>query len=295
MWLLYVSCAWVAGIFLGSKIGLPLFSLAFGLIPFALIPFLRSKRKLLIVAGLCLFTLLGGGLHFPSSLPPADEHSLSFYNDQGIVEIQGMVAEEPDIRDRYCLLTFSAREIAVNDEKEEVEGTVLIRVPRYPTYRYGDVLKVSGELETPLQFEDFDYKSYLERQGIYSVIYYPLVEVLDHGQGSKPLQWIYSLRERLSASVARALPEPQGSLAQAILLGLRGNIPDSVYEAFSRTGTAHLLAISGLHISIIIAMFLSFGILVFGRQRSIYIWLTLAIIWLYALLAGMHGKPIFDS
>ncbi|MGD2065285.1 MAG: DNA internalization-related competence protein ComEC/Rec2 [Dehalococcoidia bacterium] len=292
MWLLYVSCAWVAGIFLGSKIGLPLFALAFGLIPFTLIPFLRSKRKILIVVGLCLSTLLGGAFHFPSSLPPADEHALSFYNDLGTAEIQGIVAEEPDVRDRYCLLTFSASEITVNGEKEEVSGTALIRVPRYPAYRYGDVLKVTGELETPPQFEDFDYEIYLARQGIYSIIYYPRLEVLDRGKGSKPLQWIYSLRGRLSASLAGALPEPQGSLAQAILLGLRGNIPDSVYDAFSRTGTAHLLAISGLHISIIIAMLLSFGILVFGRQRSIYIWLTLAITWLYVLLAGMHPPII---
>ena len=292
MWLLYVSCAWVAGIFLGSKISLPLPALAFGLIPFALIPFLPGSKKTLIVAGLCLFALLGGGLRFPSSLPPVDEHSLCFYNDKGTVEIQGMVVEEPDIRDRYCLLTFSATEIIANDEKEEVSGTALIRVPRYPTYHYGDVLKITGKLETPPQFEDFDYKNYLARQGIYSVIYYPRVEVLDRGQGLKPLQWIYSLRERLSASLARALPEPQGSLAQGILLGLRGNIPDSLYEAFSRTGTAHLLAISGLHISIIIAMLLSFGILVFGRRRSIYIWLTLALMWLYALLAGMHPPII---
>ncbi len=292
MWLLYVSCAWVGGIFLGSKIGLPLVALAFGLIPFALMPFLRSKRNILILAGLCLSTLLAGALHFPSSLPPPNEHSLCSYNDLGIVEVQGMVAEEPDVRDRYCLLTFSASEIAVNDEKEEVAGIALVRVPLYPTYHYGDVLNVTGLLETPPQFEDFDYRSYLARQGIYSVIYYPGVEILERRQGSKPLEWIYSLRERLSASLARALPEPQGSLAQAVLLGLRGNLPDSLYEAFSRTGTAHILAISGLHISIIIAIFLSFGILVFGRQRSIYIWLTLAITWLYALLAGMHPPII---
>jgi competence protein ComEC len=292
MWLLYVSCAWVVGIFLGSKISPPLLALAFGLIPFAFIPFFPRGKKTLIVVGLCLFALLGGGLYLPSSLPPADEHSLRFYNDTGIIEILGMVAEEPDIRDTYCLLTFSASEIIINGEKEQLSGTALIRLPRYPTYHYGDVLKVSGELETPPQFEDFDYKGYLARQGIYSVIYYPDVEVLDHGQGFKPLQWIYSLRERLSASLARALPEPQGSLAQAILLGLRGNIPDSLYSAFSRTGTAHLLAISGLHISIIIAMLLSFGILVFGRQRSIYIWLTLALMWLYTMLAGMHPPII---
>jgi len=73
---------------------------------------------------------------------------------------------------------------------------------------------------------------------------------------------------------------------------LRGNIPDSLYQAFSRTGTAHLLAISGLHVGIITAMLLSFGILVFGRQRSLYIWLALVLIWLYALLAGMRPPII---
>jgi competence protein ComEC len=206
--------------------------------------------------------------------------------------MQGMVTEGPDIRDRYCLLTFSASEITVNGERKEVSGTALIRVPRYPAYHYGDVLKVTGKLKTPHQFEDFDYRTHLARQGIYSVIYYPEVALLARGQGSEPLQWIYSLRQRLAASLARALPEPQGSLAQGILLGLRGNIPDSLNQAFSRTGTAHLLAISGLNISIIIALFLSLFTLLFGRQRSVYIWLTLVFIWLYALLAGMHPPVI---
>ena len=131
-----------------------------------------------------------------------------------------MVVEEPEIRDRYCLLTFSAGEIIVDGERKEISGKASVRVPRYPTYHYGDVLKITGKLQTPPQLEDFDYKTYLERQGIYSVFYYPGVELLDRGQGLKPLQWIYASRERLSASLARALPEPQGSLAQAILLGL---------------------------------------------------------------------------
>ena len=292
MWLLWASAAWVAGVFLGSKISLPWPTLFIGLIPFAFMPFLSNGRKILIVAGICLLALLGGGLRFPSSLPPVDEHSLCFYNDKGTVEIQGMVAEEPDVESRYCSLTFSAHEMTVNGETKQISGTALVRVPRYPAYHYGDVLEVNGQLETPYQSEDFDYKTYLAHQGVYSVIYYPSVELLDRGQGIPPLQWIYSLRERLAASLARALPEPQGSLAQAILLGLRGNIPYSLSEAFSRTGTAHLLAISGLHMSIIIAIFLSLGVLLFGRRRSTYIWLALAFTWLYALLAGMHPPII---
>jgi competence protein ComEC len=263
-----------------------------GLVPFALIPLRPGSRKTLIVAGLCLLAILGGVIRCPSLFPPADEHSLRFYNDKGIVEIQGMVAEEPDIRDRLCLLTFSASEATVNGERKRVSGTALIQVPRYPAYHYGDVFNVTGKLETPQPFDNFDYRTYLARQGIYSVIYYPKVELLGQGEGVKPLQWIYSLRERLAAALARALPEPQGSLAQGILLGLRGNIPDSLNDAFSRTGTAHILAISGLNISIVIAMFLSLGALLFGRQRSLYIWLALAFTWLYTLLAGMNPPVI---
>jgi len=292
MWLLYISCAWVAGIFLGSKVGLPLLALSLGLLPFLFIPLFHDSKKTLIVIGLCLLALLGGGLRFPSSLSQIDEHSLCFYNDKGTVEIQGMIIEEPDTRSRSCLLKLSASETNIGGEGKEVSGVALIQVPRYPTYYYGDILQVTGKLETPLPFDDFDYKNYLARQGIYSVIYYPKIEILDRGKGFPPLQWLYSFRERLSASLARALPEPQGALAQAILLGIRGNIPDSLNQTFSRTGTAHILAISGLHISIIIGMLLSLGILVFGHKNSLYVWLALIAIWLYALLTGMRPPVI---
>lgn len=295
MWLLYISCAWVAGIFIGSQVSLPLVVIPLGLLPFLFIPLFRDKRESLILTGLCFFAFIGGGLYFPTSLPQIDEHSVCSYNDRndrGTVEIQGMLKEEPDVRDRYCLLTISTSEIAIEGEKKEVSGEVLIRVSRYPEYHYGDVIKVTGELETPSTFEDFDYKSYLEHQGIYSISYYPRIEVIAEGKGFTPLQWLYSFRESLSNSLARALPEPQGSLAQGILLGMTSNIPYSVRQAFSRTGTAHILAISGLHMSIIIGILLSFLVLIFGRQRSIYIWLTLIAIWIYALLTGMHPPVI---
>jgi competence protein ComEC len=292
MWLLYISCAWVAGIFVGSQVSLPLIVIPLGLVPFLFILLFPDRRKSLIVMGLCFFAFIGGGIYFPTSLPQIDEQHVGFYDDTGIVEIRGMVKEDPDVRDRYSLLRISTSEITIEGEKKEVSGDILIRVSRYPEYHYGDVLNVTGELETPPTFEDFDYRSYLEHQGIYSISYYPRIEVLDEGKGFKPLQWLYSFRESLSDSLAGALPEPQGSLAQGILLGIRSNVPYSVTQAFSRTGTAHILAISGLHISIIIGILLSFLILVFGKQRYIYIWLTFIAVWIYALLTGMHPPVI---
>lgn len=150
------------------------------------------------------------------------------------------------------------------------------------------MLAVTGELETPAEFADFDYRSYLAHQGIYSTMVYPRLEILERDQGIGPLAWIYSFRNGLSLSLSNTLPEPQASLAQALLLGERGMLPESVRADFSRSGGAHLLAISGLHLTILAGMILSLGIWLFGRRHNTYIWLTLGVVWLYALLTGLH-------
>ena len=288
MTLIYLSAAWVIGIYLGSKIALPWGIIFIGFLPLCLIPFLSQYKKPLILVGFCLFTLLGGCIRFQSSLPIINEQHIQFYNDKGTAAIEGMICTEPELRNTTSILQLSASAIQIDGAKREISGKALIRVSRYQEYHYGDILKVTGELETPPQFDDFDYKGYLARQGIYSVINYPKIEILDTGKGFKPLGWIYSLRNRLSQSLSLALTEPQASLAQGILLGLRGNIPYSLQDAFSRSGTAHLLAISGLHLSIIIGIILSAGIWLFGRRYSIYICLAFVAIWLYALMTGMR-------
>ena len=121
---------------------------------------------------------------------------------------------------------------------------------------------------------------------------YPKIEVLDTGKGFKPLAWVYSLRSRLAQNLTRVLPEPQASLAQGIVLGIRSNIPLSLKNDFARSGTAHLLAISGINLSIMAGILLSMGIWLFGRRHYLYVWLALGIIWLYALITGMHPPVV---
>lgn len=73
---------------------------------------------------------------------------------------------------------MSASAINSNDDWRTVSGTVLLFIPRYPSYSYGDELMVTGELETPPQLDDFDYLGYLAHQGIYTTMLYPEVEVV---------------------------------------------------------------------------------------------------------------------
>ena len=290
--LIYLSCAWVAGIFVGSKLNLSLSFILIGLIPLPLLFFGSKYKKPIILASLCLIALFGGIFCFQSSQPAVDESCLQFYNDRGTVEIKGIVDTDPDIREKTTHLRLSATEIRLDKGWQQVSGTALLFVPRYPAYSYGDTLLVTGELETPPQLDDFDYRGYLAHQGIYSTMLYPKIELVEGGKGVKPLEWVYSLRSRLSQTLAKVLPEPQASLAQCIVLGIRGNIPSSFNANFSRSGTAHLLAISGLHLSIIVGILLSLGIWLFGRRHYTYIWLALGTIWLYALVTGMHPPVV---
>jgi len=292
MTLVYLSIAWVIGIYLGSKFALPWATIFIGLLPLCLIPFLLNYKKQLLLASFCLLSLFGGCLRFQTSLPVVNGQHLQFYNDKGTVVVEGMVCTEPETRSTASIFQLSVSKLRINGAYAEVSGKAVVSVLRYHEYHYGDVLRITGKLETPPQSDDFSYKDYLARQGIYSIINYPRIEILDTGKGFKPLAWIYSLRNRLSQSLSQALPEPQASLAQGILLGQRGNIPYSLNQAFSRTGTAHVLAISGINITIVIGMLLAAGIWLFGKRYSIYIWLALLIIWLYALLTGMNPPVV---
>lgn len=175
--LIYLSCAWVAGIFLGSNIYLPLVLILTGLIPLPLLFFTRQHRKIIILASLGLIALFAAAAYSYSSLHKVDESSLRFYNNHGIVEIKGMVAGDPEVRDKSTHVTLSAAEIKPDGEWRKVEGKALLFVPRYPPYKYGDILIVTGKLETPPQLDDFDYKGYLAHQGIYATMLYPRIEL----------------------------------------------------------------------------------------------------------------------
>jgi competence protein ComEC len=290
--LIYLSCTWVAGIWLGHYFGSPpALSLA-GLVPLGALFFTRGHRKPLVLAGLGIIILVLASAYAYGSLYRTDAGRISFYNDRGVTEIKGTVSGDPDVRDTSARLTLAAAEIKLDDGWREVEGKILAVVPRYPAYRYGDYLHVTGELETPPQLGDFDYRGYLAHQDIPTTVYYPRIEVLETGRGWLPLVKVYALRSRLAEVLAQVLPEPQAALAQDIVLGIRSNVPDDLQHDFAVSGTAHLLAISGLHIGIMTGVLLGIGLWLFGRRRYLYVWLTMGSIWFYALITGFNPPVV---
>ena len=107
-----------------------------------------------------------------------------------------------------------------------------------------------------------------------------------------PMQLLNSLRGRLSTSLERNLPSPQAELARALLLGQRDDLPAELSEEWRRAGTAHLLAISGLHVSVVLGVALITSVMFFGRRRGLYVLLPLGIVWAYAVLSGLNPPVV---
>ncbi len=256
------------------------------------LPFLWSKKKTRTI--LILFVALLGGIfraqlayHIPTS---AD---IDFYNDQPEkISVEGIVSEDPDVRTDQIKLTLKLNKKSegleqdrkvIQGKKTTVEGKILITTSRYPEYQYGDKLKITGKLKTPVEFEKFSYKNYLQRYHIYSVIYNPKIEVLSQGHGNPLFASLFRLKKLFENSLNRVFPEPYASFEAGLLLGSRKGIPEDLTEKFNITGLTHIIAISGYNITIIVSLMMA---LLAGLGRRFSIIFSLVGILLFTIFVG---------
>jgi len=256
---------------------------------------LRGQRRGRWIGGLALMLLLGAWRYHARPLTlcatPAD---LAFYHRDSEripwATIEGVVVGYPDVRDVQTYYRVRAESLTIAGQSWPVKGDVLIQASRFPTYAYGDRLRASGSLQTPPTFDDFDYRAYLARQGIYSLLRRARVEKIGQGEGSPFWALLYGLRARGSALLNRVLPEPAAGLANGMLLGIESGIPPAVDEAFQATGTSHVIVISGSNVALLSGLLLGLFRRLLGKRRAALP--TAAGIVLYILLVGADPAAV---
>ena len=248
MTLIYLSTAWLIGIAAAHYFSPPLTVVGLlTVLPLAALLLWRDDSKVRRIAACGLFLLLGSA-RYTLSLPDLDSPGhIAAYRDQGEVTLWGRAIGAPDVRDTYTNLRLAVDRVRIDDEEHLVRGRILVRASRYPIYRYGDELEVEGKLETPPVFKEFSYRDYLAWQGIHGMVGWPKIRLLSRGGGSPIYRTLLSFKARAQATIARILPEPEASLLTGILLGVEAGIPEGVKDAFSATGTTHVIAISGFN------------------------------------------------
>ena len=204
------------------------------------------QYKKFVIIGFCILFLVAGIWRHQQAELKITDNELGRYNDlEQKITLIGQIIKEPDVREKNIKLTI---------KPEKIKGKVLVTINRYPQYQYGDKLKITGNLKTPLEFEDFNYKDYLAKDGIYSVIYWPEIEILDRENYRSPTSIIYakilSFKNKLRESIYQNLSPPQSSILGAMILGDKSRISQEWKERLNYAGVRHLTAVSGMHIPI---------------------------------------------
>lgn len=197
-------------------------------------------------------------------------------------KVQGIVADESEFKNdraKYVL--------AVGDD-----FNILIQVPKYPKYQYGDEILVKGKIEEPDNFtEDFDWKAHLAKDDIYLTAYNPQIEILTSDKGDRIYATLYKFKNKLENIFKENLAEPHASFLAGITLGSKSGIPEDVYEKFKATGTAHIVALSGYNISII-AWAVMGALMFFMVARNTSFWISIVVIVLFVLMTGASASVV---
>ena len=300
--LLWIALSFITGIVIASLFSLSAYiwlGIVIGLL--LILIFLRIPRfsnssisKIYFRFPLSAFTvifLFFGAWWFQIRQPNIDAFHVAFYNDRDYeMLVTGTLAEPPDYRDTYTNLRLNVEALDSGSGDLPVSGLLLVRVQQNQTYEYGQRVRVRGSLKTPPEDEEFSYRDYLARDGVYSYMSIAEVTSLPGNGGSVVRAAVYKLKDKMLQNTYRLFNDPEASLLAGILLGVDTGLTKDLQNAFKNTGTAHIIAISGFNIAIIAGIFFSMFKTIFGeRLGAVFAILAIAF---YTFLVGADAAVV---
>jgi len=188
--------------------------------------------------------------------------------------------------------------LKINDNS--VSGKSLLNVQMDSTYKpfkIDDVLMTSSplkELTHPLNPNQFDYKNYLEKQYVHYQIF---TEPHSLFQLTSKSHTLFGYADKLRKTINNKLKNyhfkaDELAIINALLLGQRQDISEEIYNSYTSAGAIHILAVSGLHVGIILLMlnFVFKPVEYFKHGKLIKVLILLLLLWSFALVAGLSAS-----
>lgn len=326
--LVFILAAFMGGVFAASIFRLPqnliliLTALSIGIIGVS--SYNKTFSRAGILTGVLLFVFALGIIRF--NHVSLSKSILSQFSDieaggRGVpVLLKGYIDDEPVYKNGKAQFIFKTKQLIAGDRVLEIDERSLISAAAFPKYKYGQFLAVNGALKLPQNFDPvrsktppsegssaehalgagrtsngIDYVNYLKKEGVATTVSFPKIKTgeileLDFFEKIKIgfYEKIFAVKNKFESAVGRSVVEPNASFINGILLGSRQEIPEKLKEAFNKTGTSHILAVSGYNITIIADAVL-LGLVYFVKRRKAFL-ISAALIVLFSVMTGASAS-----
>ncbi|CAM1369172.1 Competence protein [Tenacibaculum soleae] len=256
----------------------------------------KKFRKLFSINALFFFIIIGISsvfIHNPKNYNDYYQYHIS-NNSTAIVSIHKVLKSDnynhkfiADVTQVDSKKTSGS--ILINLKKDSVSTTLTIddRIFLKPDFK---------NLTAPLNLHQFNYKKYLDKQYIYQQIF---IHKKEYKVLQKETVSLYGLsaqfRNKVQTSLKRySFTKDQLSVINALLLGQRQDISKNLIESYINAGAVHILAISGLHIGIILlllsSLFKPLERLKYGA--TIKAILVVILLWMFAFISGLSASVV---
>jgi len=191
---------------------------------------------------------------------------------------------------------FLAKVVGINSHK--VNGVVLVNVDSTVQVAIDDVFHVVGQLQEikkPMNPHQFDFKSYMMKQQVYHQVFLNNTNTLLLASENTIYGSAADIRNKINHTLSQySISKENLSIINALLLGQRQDVSRDTYKSFTKSGAVHILAISGLHIGLLLLMLsvLFKPLSYFKHGKKIVAIIIILLLWMYAFVVGMSASVV---
>ena len=220
---------------------------------------------------------------------PASNIPREIIDDNTTHDVSFCIVEEGNAGIGYTYYTVSLRSI----DGATVRGRATLECIYTATYHVGDVLSAKVSLISLENYYDTDNLYYAISDGIRAVLSHEADAVIEKiGYEFMPVRRFFTdMRNSLSARLLSLTGKENGGLATALFLGDREVLDQRITKDFRRTGVSHLLALSGMHVTLLMGMVASLIVRVGIPKRGRLIILSV-MLFVYLALIGFRLSAI---
>ncbi len=296
-----IAVLFCSGILIGKCINIPFFYVWAVCVFLIFITLLLINKRFLSELLILVLAFLLGLAGWQGFVQKNSSHIKNFISTSPVnCTISGIVKNDPATK-RYkgeWKTIFTLKVDSLNKEGTlfKTQGLVyVVLTNKKPlNIEYGDILETRGSLsepDLPTNPGGFNLKEHLFKSDIYGVFRIKggsAVELIREAKSAHFIRAIYRLRHKLSNMIDSNLEGDYASILKAMLLGERQDIPYKLNDSFIRTGTIHILSISGMHVALFAFLVFIFLKVLRIRPTMRYV-LTATLLICYAILTGL--KP----